>query len=257
VFLVADKSFSTMKQLTELEEPELVPHGGGFSFNANVHAFGLLAHYLGGKVHHTPSRDGTLDLSHVVYPSPSVDTQEWDFLETDFRLEDLEAFHAVDRFRTKESVDELKDDFSLRLCLDLLRLTDFDPQVFYELSDDILSCLDADQEEIVELEEELSDVIPRCLALVFPLPDDVDVSFEIGRVAYRMESYETAFQAFTLSIAQCGDDPRTRFNLGLTWYYREFFEEALEEFEKAVALNSDYEEARLWIDKSKARLAGT
>jgi tetratricopeptide (TPR) repeat protein len=254
VFLVADKSFTTMQQLRELEEPELVAHGGGFSFNANLHAFGLMARYLGGKVHHTPSRDGTLDLSHVVYPSGQQDTGEWNFLEADFRLEDLEGFHAVDRFRLKESVDELKDDFSLRLCLDLLRLTGFDPQVFYELSDDILNNLDSDLEEIVELEEELTEAIPRCLALVYPLPDDVDVAFEIGRVAYRMEAYETARNAFLLSVEQCGDDPRTRFNLGLTWYYRDSFAEALEQFERALELNSDYEEAKLWLSKTKGRL---
>lgn len=256
VFLVADKSFTTMNQLMQLEEPELVPHGGGFSFNANMHALGFHCRSLNGFVHHTSSRDGTLDLSHLVFPSKDKQEEPWQFLETCFHLEDLEVFHAVDRFRTKESVDLLEEEFPLRLCLDLLRLTGFDPQVFYELSDEILDGLESDDEDVFEMEEELSDALPRCLSLVYPLEDDVDVAFEIGRVAYRMEAYEMARQAFQLSLLQYGYDPRTHFNLGLTWYYRDRLSKALEEFEEALRLDPNYEEAKMWINRTKSKLLG-
>ena len=254
VLLVADKSFTTMEQLRQLEEPELVPHGGGFSFNANLHALGLLAEAMGGLVHHSPSRDGTLDLSHIVFPSPSQKSEQWDFLESKFRYEELDNFHAVDRFRTKESVDELHKDYPLRLCLDLLRLGGFDPQIFYELSDDILRGIDGNTEDSDEMELELAGALPKCLDLLYPLPDDVDVAFEIGRVAYRMESYRLAHHAFLLSLEQYGDDPRTRFNLGLTWYYRDEYEKANLEFERAVALDGQYQEAKLWCGKTSQKL---
>jgi tetratricopeptide (TPR) repeat protein len=126
--------------------------------------------------------------------------------------------------------------------------------VFYELSDDILSGLDSDDEEMGELEEELEEILPRCLEQIFPLPDEVDVSFEIGRVAYRMESYELAMEAFLISIEQYGEDARTRFNLGLTWYYRESWEVALKEFENALELKPDYEDAKLWVQKTREKL---
>lgn len=252
-FLVADKSFTTMGQLIQLEEPELVPHGGGFSFNANVHGFGLLAQSFTGKFHHTKSRDGTLDLSHILFPAKGQDGREWDMIESDFRHAELEKFHAVDRFRTKESVDELNVDYPLRVCLDLLRSCAFDPQIFYELSDDILRGLEHEEENICEMEDELSDVLPRCLELIFPLADDVDVAFEVGRVAYRMESYELARRAFTISIDQYGDDARSRFNLGLTWYYREQWEKAIKQFSLALDLNPRYEEAKLWKQKAQAK----
>lgn len=254
VFLVADKSFTSMAQLIDLEEPELVPHGGGFSFNANLHAFGYLAQQLGGKVNHTPSRDGTLDLSHVVFPANGRESNDWSYLETDFLLEELERFHAVDRFRTKESVDEAGGEVSLRLALDLLRLTGFDPQVLYELSDDILKGLEGEDEELPEMEDELFDVLPRVLPLVFPLPDEVDAAFEIGRIAYRLEHYELARKAFSLSLEHYGEDPRTYFNLGLTWYYRNTYKRAVEEFERALHIDPDYEEAQKWIEKAKSKL---
>ena len=255
VFLIADKSFTTMHQLMQLDEPELVPHGGGFSFNANLHAFGLLAQNSGGTAHHTCSRDGTLDLSHVVFPASLRERNSWDFLESRFRYDDLERFHAIDKFRTKESVDELERDYPLRLCLDLFRLTGFDPQIFYELSDDILEGLANETEDICELEEELAYVLPLCLAQTYPLADDVDVAFEIGRVAYRMEAYELARRAFVKSTEGYGEDARTRFNLGLTWYYREYWEKAIHEFKQALVLDEEYKDAKLWLKKTQSKLS--
>lgn len=255
VFLVADKSFTTMSQLVELEAPELVPHGGGFSFNANLHALGFVAQRMGGKAHHTPSRDGTLDLSHVVFPAPEAMSEDWSFPEADYRLEELEQFHAVDRFRTKESVDELQRGYPLRVCLDLIRLTGFDPQVLYELSDHILEGLEKEEENLVEMEEELAEILPRVLPLVFPLPDDTDAAFEVGRIAYRIESYELARRAFHLSLQQYGEDARTFFNLGLIWYYRDSYELAVREFERAIELKPDYDEAKKWLAKSREKCA--
>lgn len=257
VFLVADKSFTTMAQLVELHAPELVPHGGGFSFNANLHALGFAAQRAGGKAHHTPSRDGTLDLSHVMFPATDDAADLWDFHEVDYRLEELELFHAVDRFRTKESVDDLKAGYPLRLCLDLIRLTGFDPQIVYELSDHILEGLEKEEENLAELEEELAEVLPRVLPLIFPLPDDTDAAFEVGRIAYRIESYELARKAFHLSLQQYGEDARTYFNLGLIWYYRSCYELAIQEFERAIELKPSYSEAKKWLAKTREKSEAT
>lgn len=251
-FLVADKSFTELAQMADLEEPELVPHGGGFSFNANLHAFGALALRLGGQVHHTSTRDGTLELSHVVFPAEEG-RHGWNLAETRFRCLELEAFNAIDRFRLKESIDEQVQSCRLRLCLDVLRMTGFDPQVLYELSDDILKGLQEDSEDMDEMEEELAEMLTACLDLIYPLPDDVDVAFEVGRVAYRLDLYELASHAFGVSLDQYGEDPRTRFNIGLTWYYRSQWLKAKVEFDRAVELDPGYKEARSWSEKCAKR----
>jgi hypothetical protein len=251
VLLVADKSFVNVEQLVSLEEPELVPHGGGFSFNANLHALGYLAEVWNGLVWHTSARDGTLDLSHLVVPAAG-ETFRGPFLEMAFRVQRLEQFHAVDRFRIKESVDEAVPRPKLRLALDLLRLSGHDPQVFYEVSDHILHGLDyEDVDEETELE--LKSVLARCLDAVFPVGDDVDMAFEVGRVAYRLEVYDLSEKAFKLSLEQFGDDAKAYFNLGLGWYYQQFWEKAEKAFEKALELDPRYIDASDWAIKTRRR----
>ena len=102
---------------------------------------------------------------------------------------------------------------------------------------------------MTEMEEELEDILPCCLDLIYPLADEVDVAFEIGRVAYRLDQYELACHAFTLSLGLYGEDPRTRFNIGLTWYYRSQWKKASEQFDRALELDPDYREAQVWNDK--------
>lgn len=250
VLFVADKSFVTLAQLQCLDEPELVPHGGGFSFNANLHAMGYLAQTWGGTAWHTTPRDGTLDLSHVVLPAVG---QEGDsFAEMDLRCRQLDRFHAIDRFRIKESVDLQVRRPRLRLAVDLLTLSGHDPQVFYDLSDHILRGLDDDDCD-EETEAELLTLLPGCLEAVFPIGDDVDMAFEIGRVAYRLELYELSEKAFQLSIAQFGDDPKAHFNLGLGWYYEKRWAESEGAFEKALSLDAGYEDAEDWLKKVRYR----
>lgn len=252
VLLVADKSFVDIDQLQCLEEPELVPHGGGFSFNANVHALGLLAESWGGCAWHTSARDGTLDLSHLVIPAPQGENFSQAFHEMAFRMRRLELFHAIDRFRIKESVDLAVARPNLRLSLDLLRLSGLDPQAFYELSDHILHGLDHEEVDD-ESEAELRTMLSVCLDAVFPVGDDVDMAFEVGRVAYRLELYALSERAFKMSLEQFGDDPKAHFNLGLGWYYQNRWIEAEQAFEKALALDERYSDAEEWLSKTRRR----
>jgi tetratricopeptide (TPR) repeat protein len=250
VLLVADKSFVDIDQLQCLEEPELVPHGGGFSFNANVHALGLLTEGWGGHAWHTSARDGTLDLSHLVVPALEFSEQPQPFLEMVRRMRHLEEFHAVDRFRLKESVDLAVSRPNLRLSLDLLRLSGQDPQVFYELSDHILHGLDYEEVDD-ESEAELRVQLGHCLDAVFPVGDDVDMAFEIGRVAYRLELYALSERAFRMSIEQFGDDPKAHFNLGLGWYYQNRWAEAEAAFQRALEIDERYLDAEEWLRKTR------
>lgn len=251
VLLVADKSFVDIEQLRSLEEPELVPHGGGFSFNANLHALSYLAEIWGGQSWHTSARDGTLDLSHLILPARPRSFSE-PFLEMAYRMRRLESFHSVDRFRIKESVDEVVTRPNVRLSLDLLRLSGFDPQVFYEVSDHLLNGLDREDVD-EETEAELRSILEPCLEAVFPVGDDVDMAFEVGRVAYRMELYELSEKAFHLSIDQFGEDAKTHFNLGLGWFYQGLWSKAEPAFARALELDPSYSDALEWMKKTQRR----
>lgn len=254
VLLVADKSFIELDQLKGLEEPELVPHGGGFSFNANLHALSCLARRWGGSAWNTPPRDGTMELSHLVVPAVGRSFAE-PFGEMQFRFRRLAEFHAVDRFRVKESIDEMIRRPRLRLAVDMLRLSGQDPQVLYELSDQLLRSLDQEDCED-ETENELGSLLPDCLEAVFPVGDETDMAFEVGRVAYRLELYGLAERAFKISIEQFGEDPKAHFNLGLGWYYQHRWEDAEEAFARALELDPEYEDAESWLAKTGQRARG-
>ncbi len=250
ILLVADKSFNQMDQLLGLDEPELVAHGGGFSFNANVQAVSRYAELCGGMSGHTTCRDGTLDLTLVVLPAEGKELQ-LPFAETRLMIEQLEAFNSVDRFRLREALDEKVPEPDLRLCLDSIRLSSYDPQTLYELSDHMLDELEDDDELHEETETEVMRCLYRCLERTFPVGDDTDVCFEIGRLAYRLEDYELAQTAFELSIQRFGKDAKAFFNIGLGWYYRRGWEAAEEAFQEALALDPDYSDAQTWLTKTR------
>lgn len=254
VLLVADKSFTKLDQLENLDEPELVAHGGGFSFNANVQAINRYAELCGGMAGHTSCRDGTLDLSLAVFPAVGK-VLELPFPETELMLEQLESFNSVDRFRIREALEEKIPAPDLRLCLDSIRLSAYDPQTLYELSDHMLGELEEDNELDEETEAEVMRCLYLCLERTFPVGDDIDVCFEIGRLAYRMEDYELAQIAFELSIHRYGKDPKAFFNIGLGWFYRREWERAEAAFEEALALDSGYADAETWLTKTRVAAA--
>lgn len=244
---VADKCFVESGQLTGLEEPELVPHGGSFSFNANTYTLGRLAERWGGLALHTTPRDGTLDLSHIIVSPPSSPlTDSWP--ELNRRIAELEDFHAVDRFRIGESIDAAITKPTLRMTIDLIRLSGNDPQVLYEVSDHVLRALD-EEEADSESQAELRRLLGPCLDAFFPIGDEADLAFEVGRIAYRLEMYRLSERAFSTSLNLFGDDAPTHFNLGLGWYYEHRLEQAESAFRRALLADPNYKEAKTWLNK--------
>lgn len=249
--LVADKSYVNIDQLRSLDEPQLVAHGGGFSFNANTHTLGYLAEIWGGTALHTSPRDGSIDLSHIIIPSMHKIAVE-PLYEMNYRFQQLEHFHAVDRFRLRESVSSTLKNPNLRLCLDLIRLSGFESQSIYELSEHILTALNSEELD-EETESELRSVLPKCLSNFYHVGDDTDVPFEIGRIAYQLEMYTLSELAFKTSLEQFGQDPRTLFNLGLGWFYQGRIRDARTAFKSALKLNPNYQDATVWLEKTKAK----
>ena len=242
LFLCADKAYNRLEELTQLEDPEPVAHGGGFSMMVNGHALESYINRLGGRALHSTQRDLVLEISAYLLDEKVEQCPE---LGLAFETA-VEEFGPADFFSLKERVNREIKKPSLRLCVDLLRLSMYDPQTLYDLSEPILSQLEgADQVLIRELRSAMRSVWTN----FFPLGDETDVPFEFGRVYYRLEHYRRSIEFYELSLQFFGQHKMTLHNIGLCNYYLNDFAAAASYFEKALDLDPDYGPAREWALK--------
>lgn len=239
LFLCADKAYNRLEELTQLEDPEPVAHGGGFSMMVNGHALECYVNRLGGRALHSTQRDLVLEISAYL-----VDQQVEQCPELGLAFETaVEEFGPADFFSLKERVNSELKRPTLRLCVDLLRLSQWDPQTLYDLSEPILSQLEGADPVLLK---ELRGALRQIWVNFFPLGDETDVPFEFGRIYYRMEHYQRAIEFYEISLEYYGQHKMTLHNIGLCNYYLADFSRAASYFEEALDLDPDYGPAREW-----------
>lgn len=247
LLLSADKSWNRLEELSNLEDPEPILHGGGFSLTVNSHAIECYLARRGGRALHTTIRESVLEASaFVIEPKLSA------FPETGLAFEQwVEDFGPIDYFSLKEQIQKWSGRPSLRLTLDLLRLSRYDPQTLYDFSDPMLKQVEeADPDTVRELRTALA----RIWDNFYPIGDETDVPFEIARLYYRMEHYATAIIFYELSLEYYGHHKMTVHNIGLCHYYMRDLEQARSVFEEALELDPDYGPAREWKLKVESEL---
>ena len=168
----------------------------------------------------------------------------------------------------------------------LLKLGDWDPDVFYKFRDIILNQVPTYGHK---LRNDLCRGIPRVWVNHYTLDKDKDVAFEIGRFYYGIRDYANALEFYSISsssvslvtsgvplfyscglhqalthclrrlfprcLAQVGKHHVTSHNMGLCFYSMGQFPQALVKFEESLGLNKDYEKASSWREKVLQELA--
>ncbi len=245
--VATDKSFNRLEQFTMLPDPEPVLHGS-FSLSVNFHALGRLCEIRGGTALHSSRRDGLLD--HVALLQDSrLDSAD------ELRL----AFHeALDRstpfdfLRLQTALDPLVAEKPLLLALELMRLSGWDPDVFFTLSGSIAEGLpESDQ----QMHREYAEALERVWANYYHYTQAQDVAFEIARVYQCMSRLHDALRFYQTSLSLFGEGPVTRYNMGLSYYGLGHLEAALDCFRQALEQAPEYSEARAWIVRVQAEKA--
>jgi tetratricopeptide (TPR) repeat protein len=134
----------------------------------------------------------------------------------------------------------------------LLKLGDWDPDVFFKFRDSVLNQISNCGQK---LRNDICRGIPRLWENYYMLDLDKDIAFEIGRYFYGIRDYTNALNFYMESTSTIGEHHVTYHNQGLCHYSRGYLEVALAHFEKAISLNSSYEKARNWIEKVNKELA--
>ena len=238
LLLTADKGPNSEAELLYQRDPEPVAHGS-FSLSVNFHAIGQFFRQQGGGVWHSAPRATSLGISAFVGAEP---TAAYPATQHAF-AEYIEAFGPIDFFALQDYPIQADTPPPLPHLLALLRLSHYDPHYFYTLSNAMYGQL---EQLASRLEQDLLHALERVWQNHYPMGENRDVAFEIGRHYYKLERYGRALYFYQESLRFYGEHPLTYYNMGLCQYKMGQLPQALDSFHRALALDESYSPARSW-----------
>jgi tetratricopeptide (TPR) repeat protein len=132
-------------------------------------------------------------------------------------------------------------------CMELLRLSHYDPQIFLEFGRVLLeqaSTLGDTQRA------ELQVALEKVWDNFFPLGKDLP--FELARVYLAIRRPREALRFNELSLQMFGEHPVTFCNMGICHYHAEDFANARRYFERSLAHNPEYGLPKAWLARVHA-----
>lgn len=259
-----DKGNNHPEQFKGLMDPHIAVHGS-FSVMVNYHAIGMYFISRGGFALHNPQEEASLKVSAFVLTGNEnigpMEEDAWVGDDVENRGEDrarafptlrmafrnsVEQFGPNDFFVMQKSLKEDSPNPSLKSVVALLKLGDWDPDVFYKFRDTILNQVPTAGQK---LRNDLCRGIPRVWENYYVLDKDKDIAFEIGRFYYGIRMYDKALSFYRDSSVKIGEHHVTYHNMGLCHYSMGNYKTALEHFSMSLQLNKDYEKARSWQQK--------
>ena len=266
-----DKGNNNPDQFVGLMDPHIAVHGS-FSLMVNYHAIGTWFTSKGGFTLHNPQEEASLKVStFLLTPEGTFDAHVADssFLGKGLAERDesrsahfphlrqafndyVDQFGPNDFFVMQKSLKEDLTNPPLRTVVAMLKLGDWDPDVFFKFRDTILMHAPTCGQK---LRNDLCRGIPRVWNNYYILDLDKDIAFEIGRFYYGIREYERALFFYKESVSGVGDHHVTFHNQGLCHYSLGRLEIALDLFRKALEMCAEYEKARSWIEKVENDLA--
>lgn len=230
--VMADKALRSLEELLGFETLPVQKHPKGFSMSVNCHAMDQIWVQQDGLVLHSAPRSHPLNLAFYYKGLKPGQAKR---VERVFR-EQIDGFGPIDylEFRKRILGSSRK---TLGLCLQLLRLSQWDAELFYELSNLIGETSLAAP---LKQQKELYDVMVRCWQNFFPIGDQRDVPFAVARVLACINQFDQAIDFYGESTRLYGKKALTYHNVGLCHYNAGRFSEAQESFQKALDVDKNY-----------------
>lgn len=272
IVISGDKGNNNPDQFIGLIDPHIAVHGS-FSLMVNYHAIGAWFTNQGGFTLNNPQEEASLKVGCFIlqnddsmnrnvshdhsYLGENIDhldeerSKHFPYLKQAFH-DFMDSFGPNDFFVLQKSLKEDITNPPLRTVISILKLSDWDPDVFFKFRDVILNQAPTAG---IKLKNDLSRGIPRVWKNYYMMDLEKDIAFEIGRYYYGIRNYEEALKFYTESVKTIGEHHVTCHNQGLCQYSLGKLDIALQSFEKAVRLNSDYHKARSWIEKVTKELS--
>ncbi len=207
LLLAADKGYNHLHQLVGQDTTTIAKHGS-FSFMVNFDAIASFITRLGGRAMLLSARGGDLEGGVFALGGGALPRTQRAFADH------LDALSPGDLSTLIQKLKKLKKP-SLSVVLSILRLSAFDPVVFFELHDKLLASL---ARAAPVRQREVSDALERVWRNYLPLGMGEDVAFAIGRVLQRMGRERSALERYQDSLELFGPHAATYFNMGLCFF---------------------------------------
>ena len=271
--LSGDKGHNNPNHFIGTSDPHIAVHGS-FSVMVNYHAVGVYTVSKGGFALHNPQEEASLKVSAFVLTGDDkmsvpvksdaltdiCDQRSQEFPNTvssfqeylvDFGPND---FFVMQKCLKEETKAKNSSGPSLKSVVALLKLSQWDPDVFYKFRDAILDQIPSCGSKLrADLVRGISNVWKN----YYMLDKDKDIAFEIGRFYYGIRDFKNALDFYQTSIDSVGDHHVTSHNMGLCYYSLGDVEKSLSYFTAAVNQNEAYEKAKSWRDRVRRELDDT
>jgi tetratricopeptide (TPR) repeat protein len=236
IFLVADKGNISLDDFTDIEDPNIAVHGS-ISFMVNFHALKTFFDLTNGVSMISPNAYTDLQVGCFMASNKSYNLLE---LIAKQVLYDVNPQNLINLCYHNEKIASW---YNIEQVLSMLIISKWDPDLFYDLSDQLISFI----EKLIKKEElnlEQDQAIIQGLELVdkyfFKLEKNQDVPFVIGNIYYALEEFDLALKFFHLSIQEFGETVEAVHNIALCYYAEDEFKLAQKYAQQALKVNSKY-----------------
>jgi len=230
--LMADKAMRSLEELLGFESLPVQKHARGFSMSVNCHALDQVWLQRGGFVLHSAPRSHPLNLA---FYAKGLTQEQAPRFERIFR-EQVDGFGPLDYLDFRKLILATGRK-TLSLCLQLLRMSNWDAELFYELSNLIG---ETSMGAPLQQQRELYDVMVRCWGNFFAIGDQRDVPFAVARVLACINQFDQAIDFYGESLRLYGAKALTHHNIGLCHYNVGRLEDAQASFQRALEVDKNY-----------------
>lgn len=242
LLLSADKGVSREEDLLFNGEPKLVHHGS-VSLMVNYHALGLYVEQQGGWMLTPPHRPQSLQVIAALFDAqPLTPEHRGALVETCQAYgEHIGAAGPDDFYTLRRFVQANASGLDVPQMLAYLRLSGWDANNFQACYKPLVKCAETmegpQRREVAAMAAQVWDTY-------FPLGEEGDMAFALGKLLCEMEHYAEAITHLQRSRQWYGDTVDTLHHIGLCQYHLQQWPQALEHVQHALRVDPAHDPAR-------------
>ena len=236
VFLVADKGNIDIADFMQIEDPNIAVHGS-VSFMVNFHAIQTFFQLLGGASIVTPN--SYTDLQIAFFKTSNNINHFFNFTAK-HALYDVNPQNLINLCYSNDNINNWHN---LDQLLSILAISKWDPDLFYDVSDQLLGFIEhliSKKQFNVEQEHAINCGLKLIWEYFFKLEKNQDLPFVLANIYYSLEEFDMALKFFQISIKEFGETVEGWHNVALCYYALDNFALAITYTKKALQINSKY-----------------